>query len=88
LGIIAGFSRTFCGTCNRIRITARGTLQTCLYGEGVLDIKHWLRSGADDEAIKAQLRKCIGRRYKDGWEAEKHRTRRLELSESMAAIGG
>jgi cyclic pyranopterin phosphate synthase len=83
LGIIAGFSRTFCGTCNRM-----GTLQTCLYGEGVLDIKHWLRSGADDEAIKAQLRKCIGRRYKDGWEAEKHRTRRLELSESMAAIGG
>ena len=34
VGIIAGFSRTFCGTCNRIRITAQGKLQTCLYGEG------------------------------------------------------
>src|SRR5687768_4908222 len=31
IGIIAASSRTFCGTCNRIRITAQGTLKTCLY---------------------------------------------------------
>src|SRR5687768_11049001 len=31
IGVIAAFSRTFCGTCNRIRITAQGTLKTCLY---------------------------------------------------------
>jgi cyclic pyranopterin phosphate synthase len=88
LGIIAGFSRTFCGTCNRIRITARGTLQTCLYGEGVLDIKQWLRSGVDDDAIKTLFRKYIGRRFRDGWEAEKHRNPPQEITESMAVIGG
>jgi cyclic pyranopterin phosphate synthase len=88
LGIIAGFSRTFCGSCNRIRITARGTLQTCLYGNGVLDIKEFLRRGASDREIKTMLKQCIGRRFKDGWEAEKYRARPRGVSESMAAIGG
>lgn len=88
LGIIAGFSRTFCGTCNRIRLTARGTLQTCLYGEGVMDLKTLLRGGATDEEIKTLFRQCIGRRFKDGREAEKQRSQPLDVSQSMALIGG
>src|SRR5258707_282879 len=31
VGIIAAYSRTFCGTCNRVRITPVGELKTCLY---------------------------------------------------------
>ncbi|MFQ5651560.1 MAG: GTP 3',8-cyclase MoaA, partial [bacterium] len=73
VGIIAGFSRTFCATCSRIRITARGMLQTCLYGEAVLNIKDLLRTGADDETIKAAVRGCINSRFEDGWQAVKHR---------------
>lgn len=88
LGIIAGFSRTFCGSCNRIRVTARGTLQTCLYGEGVLDLKSLLRGGATDEEIKNMFRQCTGQRFKDGWEAEKQRSQPLDVSQSMALIGG
>ena len=34
VGIIAAFTRTFCGSCNRIRITSQGTLKTCLYDQG------------------------------------------------------
>ncbi len=37
VGVIAAYSRTFCGTCNRIRLTATGTLKTCLYDQGVLE---------------------------------------------------
>lgn len=88
LGIIAGFSRTFCGSCNRIRVTARGTLQTCLYGEGDFSIRDLLRSGTDEEGIKAALRKRIGNRFKDGREAESQRLSKREISESMSAIGG
>jgi len=88
LGIIAGFSRTFCGSCNRIRVTARGTLQTCLYGEGDLSIRDLLRSGTDDEGVKAALRKRINKRFKDGREAESHRLSKRDISESMSAIGG
>ncbi|MEJ7660110.1 MAG: hypothetical protein WKG07_11070 [Hymenobacter sp.] len=35
VGIIAAYSRTFCGTCNRLRLTAEGGLKTCLYDQGV-----------------------------------------------------
>ena len=32
VGIIEGHSRSFCGSCNRLRLDARGRLRTCLYG--------------------------------------------------------
>jgi len=38
-GIIAAYSRTFCGTCNRIRITPTGVLKTCLYDQGIFSIR-------------------------------------------------
>jgi molybdenum cofactor biosynthesis protein A len=55
VGIIAAFSRTFCGTCNRIRLTAQGDLKTCLYDDGVLNLRDLLRDGATDEDLQNQL---------------------------------
>lgn len=86
IGIIAAFSRTFCGTCNRIRVTAQGTLKTCLYDQGVLDIKSLMRSGANDEEIKLALLSAFRARPKDGFEAE--RNRGALVTESMSTIGG
>ncbi|MEK6478721.1 GTP 3',8-cyclase MoaA [Catalinimonas sp. 4WD22] len=88
VGIIAAFSRTFCGSCNRIRVTAQGTLKTCLYDDGVLDIRQLLRSGASDDEIKAELKKAYTSRAKDGFEAEKSRQSSHPASESMSTIGG
>lgn len=88
VGIIAGFSRTFCGTCNRIRITAKGTLQTCLYGKGVLSVRDLLRYEPRDEAIKGALIYWINRRFKDGWEAQKYSRTESDINESMSLIGG
>ncbi len=85
-GIIAAYTRTFCGTCNRIRLTPQGTLRTCLYGQGILSFRELLRSNASDSEILDHLKKAIGSRAKDGFEAEKQRTNRV--SESMATIGG
>jgi molybdenum cofactor biosynthesis protein A len=86
IGIIAAFSRTFCGTCNRIRVTAQGTLKTCLYDQGVLDIKSLMRSGAGDDEIKSALLSAFQSRPKDGFEAE--RLRGKVVTESMSTIGG
>lgn len=86
IGVIAAFSRTFCGTCNRIRITAQGQLKTCLYDNGVLDIRHLLRSGATDDDIENALLRAFGQRPKDGFEAERNRS--SVVSESMSTIGG
>lgn len=88
VGIIAAFSRTFCGTCNRIRVTAEGNLKTCLYDEGVLDIKALLRSGISDEEFKVWLRQSFSRRALNGFEAEANRKNNMNVSESMSTIGG
>ena len=85
LGIIAAYTRTFCGSCNRIRITAQGTLKTCLYDNGVIDIRQVMRSGGSDDEIKDIFLKAFRNRPKDGFEAE---SRRSAISESMSTIGG
>jgi molybdenum cofactor biosynthesis protein A len=87
-GIIAAFTRTFCGTCNRIRLTARGTLKTCLYDQGVLDVKALLRSGATDEALRQAFLKAFASRARDGYEAERQRDADRPVTESMSTIGG
>lgn len=85
-GIIAAFSRTFCGTCNRIRLTAKGQVKTCLYDDGVFDLKAYLRGGVSDEEIKTQLMTLFKVRSLDGFEAEKNR--KGVITESMTTIGG
>jgi len=88
LGIIAAFSRTFCGTCNRLRVTAQGTLKTCLYDDGALDLRALLRGSHADEYIQQQLHTAFQHRAKDGFEAEQRRKNHLPVSESMSTIGG
>ena len=86
VGIIAAYSRTFCGTCNRLRITAQGDLKTCLYDGGVLNLKELMRSGATDADLHTALLRAFKARPKDGFEAE--RKREKLVSESMSTIGG
>ena len=86
-GIIAAFSRTFCGTCNRIRLTPQGLIKTCLYDNGVFNVRDLLRAGATDEQLAATLKDALNHRAKDGFEAEQKRGQ-FPVSESMATIGG
>jgi molybdenum cofactor biosynthesis protein A len=88
VGIIAAYSRTFCGTCNRIRVTPQGTLKNCLYDDGVLNIKDLLRSGISDLEIKNNILNAFSHRPADGWEAERLRIEKTGVHESMATIGG
>jgi cyclic pyranopterin phosphate synthase len=86
IGVIAAFSRTFCGTCNRLRITAKGEVKTCLYDDGVFDLKTLLRANASDQEIKNALAILNQKRPLDGFEAEKNR--KNVIQESMTTIGG
>lgn len=87
-GIIAAYSRTFCGTCNRIRITPQGMLKTCLYDDGVFNIKNLMREGATDPQLEATFLEALGNRAQNGFEAERNRNFGLPVSESMSTIGG
>lgn len=88
VGIIAAYSRSFCGTCNRLRITPQGILKTCLYDHGVLNIKNLIREENSDEEISKILFSAIQKRAVNGIEAEKLASRENPLHESMAVIGG
>lgn len=88
VGIIAAYSRLFCGSCNRIRLTPQGVLKTCLYDDGVFNLKTLIREGADDLQLKTAFLEALGNRAKDGFEAEKNRFLGTSASESMATIGG
>jgi cyclic pyranopterin phosphate synthase len=86
LGLIQGYSRKFCKTCNKVRITPSGMLKTCLYDNGALDLKMMLRSGAADKEIKEAVVACVQNRFFNGHEAERYSIR--EKEPSMAMIGG
>lgn len=46
VGVIAPMTHTYCGACNRVRLTADGHLRPCLYGDGEVDLRTALRAGA------------------------------------------
>ena len=87
LGIIAAWSRTFCGTCNRIRVTPQGVLKTCLYDHGVLNLRDLMRQGLSDSELRDRLLVAFNQRHKNGWDAEEAR-KGIPVEESMATIGG
>jgi len=86
VGIIAAYSRTFCGTCNRIRLTPKGVLKTCLYDKGTFNIKDLMRAGASDAQILTALEQAVMLKAIDGKAAEANRNK--DITESMASIGG
>ncbi len=45
IGVITPMSHTYCGGCNRVRLTADGRLRTCLFGEDEVDLRTPLREG-------------------------------------------
>ena len=40
-------THTYCGSCNRVRLTADGRLRTCLFGDHEVNLRDPLRAGAD-----------------------------------------
>ena len=87
-GIIPAYTRSFCGSCNRLRMTPQGLIKTCLYDKGVFNLRDLLRSGASDEQLKTAILQAVGSRAKDGFEAEKQNRLDTPFFESMASIGG
>lgn len=53
VGIIASVTRSFCGACDRTRLTAEGTVRSCLFGDAETDLRGLLREGGTDDEIAA-----------------------------------
>ena len=85
-GLIPSFSRTFCGSCNRLRISASGDLITCLYGKPVLNLRELFRGNNGEEEVREAILSAIGQRAKTGFEAQNQYHGVFQTS--MTSIGG
>jgi cyclic pyranopterin phosphate synthase len=57
--VIASVTRPFCGTCDRVRLTADGQIRNCLFARTESDLRTPLRDGASDEEIAGQWTRAV-----------------------------
>ena len=81
IGLISPLNAHFCGTCNRIRLTADGKVKPCLHSADEYSLK-----GLDFEGMKAVLEKAIWE--KPQWHGDLDATHRSQAGRNMNEIGG
>ncbi len=59
IGMVASVSRPFCGTCNRLRLTADGAVRNCLFSDEEPSLRQVIRSGGGPAEIEAVLRASV-----------------------------
>jgi cyclic pyranopterin phosphate synthase len=87
IGVIASVTQPFCGDCTRARLSADGSLYTCLFATKGHDFRARLRSGSSDDEIAAAIAAVWGRRTDRYSELRTAATARLNKVE-MSYIGG
>ncbi|MCH7496962.1 MAG: GTP 3',8-cyclase MoaA [Candidatus Marinimicrobia bacterium] len=90
LAIIPAYTRSLCGSCNRIRLTADGCIRNCLYSEDEYSLRELMRSGATDGQLARILTSAMRDKHKDGWVAQRAAkdTPESQRRDSMTQIGG
>ena len=59
VGVIGSVTRPFCGSCDRVRLTADGQVRNCLFARTESDLRGPMRSGADDAELAAIWRRAV-----------------------------
>jgi cyclic pyranopterin phosphate synthase len=84
-GVVASVTRSFCGSCDRIRLTADGQFRNCLFGLEEYDLRAPLRSGASDDDLAEIVRGAV----RDKWAGHSiGKVHFVRPSRSMSQIGG
>jgi cyclic pyranopterin phosphate synthase len=81
VGVITPMSHTYCGSCNRVRLTADGRLRTCLFGDHEVDLRTPLRAGIPLEPF---VRQALAEKP----EAHALLTRRNGGLKALSQVGG
>jgi cyclic pyranopterin phosphate synthase len=85
VGIIGSVTRPFCGSCDRVRLTADGALRSCLFALDELDLRALLRGGATDDELAAAVDRVAAGKWAG------HRIGRVDFvrpPRTMSQIGG
>ncbi len=84
IGLIAPYSKDFCKTCNRLRVSAKGALHLCLFGEGGYSLRDYLQSDDQIEELQEQILKLMNFKVSAHFLHEGNSGAR----EHLASIGG
>lgn len=60
VGLIAPYSKDFCTSCNRLRVSAKGALHLCLFGQGGCDIRPLLQQDDQREELQDRVAALLG----------------------------
>ena len=83
IGVISSVTQAFCRDCNRLRLSAEGSLYTCLFAEQGHDLKWLLRHGGSDVELVNEIAavwRARGDRYSEIRTAETAKARKVEMS--------
>ena len=81
IGVITPMTHTYCGSCNRVRLTADGRLRTCLFGDHEVDLRTPLREGT---ALEPYFRQALAEKPKE------HELLQLKIGglRALSQVGG
>jgi len=83
IGVIASVTRPFCGACTRARLSADGSLYTCLFATSGHDLRALVRGPAGDDELAAAIEgiwRVRGDRYSELRSAATGDTPKVEMS--------
>jgi cyclic pyranopterin phosphate synthase len=63
IGLISSVSEPFCGTCNRLRVTADGALRNCLFSDDERTLRDLLRNGGSDADLSLLFRQAVWAKF-------------------------
>jgi GTP 3',8-cyclase len=85
VGVVASVTRSFCDTCDRVRLTADGQFRHCLFAVRETDLRAVLRGGGTDDDVAAAIEAEVGRKWSGHRIGDVHFVR---PARSMSQIGG
>jgi GTP 3',8-cyclase len=85
IGIVPSVTRSFCGSCDRVRLTADGMFRNCLFATRETDLRALLRAGASDDDLATAIEADVGRKWAGHSIGQVHFVR---PGRSMSQIGG
>jgi cyclic pyranopterin phosphate synthase len=85
VGVIPSVTRPFCGSCDRIRLTAEGRVRNCLFALEEFDLRGPLRQGATDDDLAAIIEDCVAHKWAGHGIGE---VNFIRPARSMSQIGG
>jgi cyclic pyranopterin phosphate synthase len=85
VGVIGSVTQSFCGSCDRVRLTAEGQFRNCLFAVRETDLRAILRGGGSDDDLASAIAADVGNKWAGHSIGQVHF---VKPSRSMSQIGG